>query len=402
MNIKEEVELIKRGTTEIISEDELCQKLKQARKENRPLRVKYGADPSSPDIHLGHTVPLSKLRELQGLGHGVIFLIGDFTARIGDPSGQSETRPPLTEEEVRENARTYKKQVFKILDEKKTRVVYNSQWCNKMNFVDVIKLAQRYTVARMLERDDFLNRYRANRPIGIHEFLYPLIQAYDSVVLKADIEVGGTDQKFNLLIGRELQRDYGQDPQVVIILPLIVGTDNVQKMSKSLGNAIGVNEPPGEKYGKLMSVSDATAASYWQAIYQAFYPESGPFDRANPFEAKKDLARGLVAFLDGEDAAGTAALEFERVFSKKELPGKMPRYEVCEANLVDGKIEIVKLLCMSGLAKSRSEAKRLIGQGAVSINNTKIKEVDLRVAISSGMVLRAGRRKFVRIFKKNP
>jgi len=396
MNIKKEVELIKRGAAEIISEDELFQKLKQAREENRSLRIKYGADPSSPDIHLGHAVPLRKLRQLQDLGHEIIFLIGDFTARIGDPSGQSETRPPLTEEEVKRYARTYKKQVFKILDEKKTRVVYNSRWCNKMNFVDIIKLASRYTVARMLERDDFLNRYRGNRPIGIHEFLYPLIQGYDSVVLKADIEVGGTDQKFNLLIGRELQRDYGQDPQVVIIMPLIVGTDNVQKMSKSLANAIGIDETPDEKYGKLMSVSDQTAASYWGT----FYPNSGPFDMDHPFESKKKLARQIVADLDGVDAAGTAAIEFDRVFSKRELPRKIPEYLISERDLTNGKIEIVKLLQISGLAKSKSHAKRLIAQSAVSINNTKTKDVNLRITPVDGMILRAGKREFLKIRKK--
>lgn len=396
MGIEEELSRIGQGTVEIISDSELRQKLQMARTQNRPLRVKYGADPSSPDIHLGHTVPLRKLRQLQDLGHEIIFLIGDFTARIGDPSGQSETRPPLTEEKVLQNAETYKKQVFKILDEGKTRVVYNSEWCGKMNFADVIKLTSRYTVARMLERDDFLNRYRGNRPISIHEFLYPLIQAYDSVVLKADIELGGTDQKFNLLIGRELQRDYGQDPQVVIIMPLIVGTDNVQKMSKSLANAIGIDEAPNEKYGKIMSVSDATAASYWEV----FYPDEGPFDTANAFGAKKELARRVVATFDGEEAAGTAAVEFERVFSKKELPKDIPEYEVSAKYLVDGKIEIAKLLCISGLTGSNSQAKRLIVQGAVTIDDTRIKEVDMKVALSDGMVLRVGKRKFVRIFKK--
>lgn len=397
MDAKKQLELIKKGAVEIISEKELLERLERSSNESRPLKVKYGADPSSADIHLGHMVSLHKLRQLQELGHEVIFLIGDFTARIGDPSGQNETRPALREEEVKQNARTYKKQIFKILNEKKTKVVYNSTWCSKMNFSDVIKLASLYNVARMLERDDFLKRYRGGQPIGIHEFLYPLIQAYDSVILKADIELGGTDQKFNMLVARELQRDYSQLPQIVITMPLIVGTDNVQKMSKTLGNAIGINEPPDEIYGKMMCVSDETAKFYSQALYTE---KEFRFDPREPFNSKKKLAEKILGEIYGLPQAKRSMREFEKVFEKRELPTEIPEFEVSGNELEEGRINIVKLLKISALAKSSSHAKRLIRQGGVTFDDAKIKDIELYIPVRDGSILKVGRRKFIKIKKK--
>jgi tyrosyl-tRNA synthetase len=387
MDFKKELEIIKENTADIISEEELLKKLKEARSQKRELRVKYGADPSAPDIHLGHTVPLRKLRQLQELGHKVIFLIGDFTACIGDPSGASKTRPPLTKEEVLKNAATYERQIFKILDKKKTELVFNSKWCEGMHFSEVVKLTSHYTVARMLERDDFSIRFNRKEPIGIHEFLYPLIQGYDSVILKADIEVGGTDQRFNFLVARELQRDFGQDPEVVILLPILEGTDGKQKMSKSLGNYIGIDEAPPEIYGKLMSIPDEILPRYYNLLLGVPYPET-----SSPHEAKKHLAKELTSVYYGEEAGRKSEEEFHKIFVRKELPDKIP-----EVAIENRKIWLVELLVRSKLAGSKREARRLIMQGGVKLDNRVCTDPEAEIELREGMVLKVGKRRFAKI-----
>lgn len=383
--MKEQLDLIKRGVVELIPEDELVKKLQKG----KPLRVKWGADPSAPDIHLGHTVILNKLRQFQDLGHKVIFIIGDFTARIGDPSGKSETRKPLTAKEVEKNAKTYQEQVFKILDKKKTEVVYNNHWLSKLKIEDVINLAGKYTVARMLERDDFMNRFEKERPISIHEFLYPLIQGYDSVVVKADVEVGGTDQKFNMLVGRELQREYKEEPQVIITLPLLEGTDGVQKMSKSLGNYIGITEPPSEIFGKTMSISDDLMMRYYELLTDISLEE---VKAMHPKEAKKKLASLLVGRFYGEKEARLAEEEFEAVFKE----GKLPQ-EIESVTLSRKEMGIVDLLVETKLALSKSEARRLIQQGGVNVDNEPVKNDKQIIDISSEKLLKVGKRRFLRI-----
>jgi len=326
MDIKEELRIIKRGTEEIISEEELIRKIEKSRKEKRPLRVKQGFDPNAPDIHLGHTVGLRKMRQFQDLGHDIYFLIGDFTGMIGDPSGKSVTRKQLTEEEVKKNAETYKKQVFKILNPGKTKVVFNSHWLRKLSFSEVLKVCSKYTVARMLERDDFSTRYKEGKPIGIHEFMYPLMQGYDSVAIQADIELGGTDQKFNLLVGRDIQREYNQEPQVIITLPLLEGTDGVEKMSKSLNNYIGINEPSQEMYGKSMSVPDNLMIRYFELVTDVSLDEINKMktglenNNLHPRDVKKRLAREIVKLYHGQSAAIIAEKEFEKVFKNKLYP----------------------------------------------------------------------------------
>jgi tyrosyl-tRNA synthetase len=384
-NLTEQLDSIKRGAVELIPEDELIEKLKRG----KPLKVKWGADPSAPDIHLGHTVVLNKLKQLQELGHEIIFLIGDFTARIGDPTGKSETRKPLTEEEVKRNSKTYQDQVFKILDKKRTKVVYNSHWLSKLKIEDVINLAGKYTVARMLERDDFMNRFEKERPISIHEFLYPLIQGYDSVHLKADVEVGGTDQKFNMLVGRELQREFKEEPQVIITLPLLEGTDGVQKMSKSLGNAIGIMEPPSEIYGKTMSISDTLMLRYYELLTGVPLSE---VKAAHPKEAKKRLARILVARFHSEQAAINAEREFESVFAQGSLPEDIQLVKLGEKQVLIG-----NLLVETKLAPSLSEARRLIKQGGVRVDDRVITEEKEMVDLTSEKVLNVGKRKFMRV-----
>ena len=387
MDIKEELKIIKENISDIISEVELLQKLKEARREKRGLRVKYGADPSASDIHLGHTVPLRKLRQLQELGHEVIFLIGDFTARIGDPSGVSKTRPPLTKEEVLKNAATYEKQIFKILDKRKTEIVFNSKWCEDMRFSDVIKLASHYTIARMLERDDFSMRFRKKEPISIHEFLYPLIQGYDSVILKADIEIGGTDQTFNFLLARELQRDFGQEPEVVIVLPILEGTDGKQKMSKSLDNYIGIDEPPLEIYGKLMSIPDKILPRYYNLLLGIPLPEG-----SSPHEAKKRLAIEITSTYHGEEAGRESEEEFHEIFVRKGLPDKIPELVIKEK-----KIWLVELLLRAKFVSSRSEGRRLISQGGVKLDNRVCTDPEADVQVREGMILKAGKRRFAKI-----
>ena len=383
VDINKQLEIIKKGCVELIPEDELIAKLKRG----KPLRVKWGADPSAPDIHLGHTVVLKKLKDLQDLGHEIIFLIGDFTARIGDPTGKSETRKPLTKEEVFRNSKTYQDQVFKILDKNKTRVVYNSHWLSNLKIDEVINLAAKYTVARMLERDDFMNRFEKERPISIHEFLYPLIQGYDSVELKADIEIGGTDQKFNMLVGRELQREFKEEPQIIITMPLLEGTDGVQKMSKSLNNYIGITEPPSEIYGKTMSISDQLMLRYYDVLTDK---ELSDINKMHPMEAKKRLAKILITRFYSEQAAIKAEAEFESIFAKGNLPENIPEITV---NLKS--MPVTDLLTSTGMASSKSEAKRYISQGGVRIGGEVVRDEKAQIDLIEPKTINVGKRKFI-------
>ncbi len=396
MDVERALALIGRGAEEILPETELRERLRSG----RPLRVKAGFDPTAPDLHLGHTVLLNKLKQFQDLGHEAIFLIGDFTAMIGDPTGKSQTRPPLTRDEVIENARTYEEQIYKILDPEKTLVMFNSTWMNAMSAADLIQLAGKYTVARMLERDDFSKRYKSGQAIAIHEFLYPLIQGYDSVALKADVELGGTDQKFNLLVGRHLQEIYGQKPQVVITMPLLEGLDGVQKMSKSLGNYIGITEPPDEQFGKLMSISDTLMWRYFELLSFRPMEEIEAWKRAcaegaNPRDFKVRLALEIVARFHGDEAARRALEQFEARFRHGALPQDLETVQV-SAGEADG-IGIAHLLKAVGLVKSTSEALRLIQQGAVRIDGERIGDPKLRIPPGSSHVFQVGKRRFAKV-----
>ena len=368
----EQLEIIKRGTAEIISEEELLAKLKKSQEKNEPLRVKAGFDPTAPDLHLGHCVLLKKLREFQNLGHTVLFLIGDFTAMIGDPSGRSETRPPLTEAEVKKNAETYERQVFKILDRDKTEVVFNNDWLGKMSAADLIKLATLGNVARMLERDDFEKRYKSEISISINEFLYPLVQAYDSAQIKADVEFGGTDQKFNILLGRDVQRHFNQQPQIAILLPILEGLDGVRKMSKSLNNYIAVEDNAQDIFGKVMSVSDDLMWRYYELLTYRSPEEINELKVGHPMDAKKALAFELTTWLQGEEDAGKAKEDFDTKFSNREFPE-----DAREVTLVKDKSRTVLDLVVQSSAslKSRGEAKRLILQGGLSIDGEKISDI---------------------------
>ena len=403
MNLSDEMNIIKRGTSEIILLEELEQKLINAKKTKTPLRVKQGFDPSSPDIHLGHTVGLRKLRHFQDLGHEVYFLIGDFTGMIGDPSGRSATRKQLTLEEVQKNAETYKEQVFKILDPEKTIVVFNSHWLGKLSCVEVIKLCATYTVAQMLEREDFANRLREKRPIGIHEFLYPLMQGYDSTVLRADVELGGTDQKFNLLVGRDLQREYHQEPQVIITMPLIEGTDGVEKMSKSLGNYIGINENPFDMYGKVMSVPDKLLLTYFELLTDTPYPELAKIeqelkkDTVSPLIIKKRLAKEIVKIYHGYHEANEAEEHFQKVIQEGKAPENIQDLPISKQILKDNKIWVVELIKLTKQLKSTGEILRNIEQGGIRINDQKILEKNVDVDIKEGDILRIGKLNFYRI-----
>lgn len=400
---KEQLEILARRTVDLVSREELLKKLERSVQTGQPLRIKYGADPSAPDIHLGHVVGLNKLREFQDLGHTVVFLIGDFTGMIGDPSGRSQTRKPLSRAEVERNAKTYQEQVFKVLDPQRTEVRFNSEWCSPMRFEDVVRLAAQVTVAQMLARDDFAKRYQEAQPISLVEFLYPLIQAYDSVMLKADVELGGTDQLFNLLLGRELQKAFGQEPQVAMTLPLLEGLDGVNKMSKSLGNYVGVTEPAREMFGKIMSVSDDLMWRYYALVLCMPEEEIGELQRAvregrrHPRDIKDELAQSIVARFHGRDAARASSEEFRRIFSQKELPDEMPSVEVCPEDLQDGTVEVVGILVKAGLAASRSEARRLIEQGAVRFGEERVGDPKARWPVKDGMVIRSGKRGFARI-----
>jgi tyrosyl-tRNA synthetase len=421
LSAKEQFDVIKRGSVEIIVEDDLLKKLERAVMTGKPLRVKAGFDPTAPDIHLGHTVLLNKMRQFQELGHDVIFLIGDFTGMIGDPTGKSETRKHLTQEEVAENAKTYQAQIYRILDPRKTLIAFNSEWMSKMSAGDLIQLAAKQTVARMLEREDFKKRYQSELPISIHEFLYPLIQGYDSVMLKADVELGGTDQKFNLLVGRELQKEYGQAPQSIVMMPLLEGLDGVNKMSKSLGNYIGINEPAGEIFGKVMSVNDDLMYRYYELVSSVSLVDlekikadvkSGSL---HPMEAKKRLASELVdrfcvhtiegeGGIPSEEQAGVptesvgarARAEFEKVFARKNLPDEMPLVTIAWEG---DRMKLAKIIALAGAAKSNSDARRLILQGAVEVNESPVREIDMELPAGE-YVLKVGKKRFVRVAVK--
>lgn len=403
LSAEEQLQKIKENTMEIITEEELLLKLKRSVAQNRPLRCKLGFDPSAPDLHLGHAVVLHKIRLFQELGHRIIIILGDFTGRIGDPTGRSETRKQLSEEEVMENAKTYQEQLFKILDPERTEIVYNSRWLASLTFSEVIRLASTYTVARMMEREDFARRYRENHPISIHEFFYPLMQGYDSVAIEADVEFGATEQKFNLLMGRHLQREYGQEPQVAITMPILVGTDGVQKMSKSLGNYIGINEPPGEIFGKTMSIPDDLIVPYINCATRLPHQEKVAIERGlasgqlHPMAAKKRLAWQFVAEYHGEEQADAAQVEFERVFSRRQVPDDVPLLTVPASELSDGRIGIVRLMMLGALASSNSEARRLVDQGGVRIDDVKVESSNDLVEVRSGMILKVGKRRFAKV-----
>jgi len=394
-SVQESLELIRRGAEEILVEAELVRKLQRG----KPLRIKAGFDPTAPDLHLGHTVLINKLRQFQDLGHEVLFLIGDFTGMIGDPTGKSATRPPLTRDEVLENAKTYESQIFKILDPEKTLVVFNSSWMGGMSAADMIQLAARHTVARMLERDDFSKRYKSGQPIAVHEFMYPLVQGYDSVALKADVELGGTDQKFNLLVGRQLQEAYGQEPQVVLTMPILEGLDGVQKMSKSLGNYIGIEDPPEEMFGRLMSISDDLMWRYFELLsfrplaeIEAFRTEIA--NGANPRDIKFRLGEELVARFHDRQAAEAAREAFIARFQKGAMPDDMPEVEL--AGGADG-LPIANALKEAGLVSSTSEALRMLKQGAVRLDGERVEDRDLRLQAGTTVVCQVGKRRFARI-----
>lgn len=401
---EKQFEIIKRGAFEIIVADELLRKLKKSYKEKISLRIKAGFDPTAPDIHLGHTVLLEKMRQFQELGHEVMFLIGDFTGMIGDPSGKSEMRKPLTREEVLENAKTYKVQIFKILDPNATTIAFNSEWMSAMTAEDIIRLAGRYTVARMLERDDFRERWVSQNPISIHEFLYPLIQGYDSVVLKADVELGGTDQKFNLIVGRELQREYGQEPQSLILMPLLEGLDGIKKMSKSLGNYIGIAEPPKEIFGKIMSISDELMLRYYELLSRIPMEELNELKeriqtgKIHPKKAKENLAMEIVERYWGKDEAFKAKEEFERVFKEKGLPNEIREITIGMDAILERKREswLPQIMKNTGLAKSTSEAIRLIKQGGVKLNDSTITDPDIKLS-QGEYIIKVGKRRFYKV-----
>ena len=397
LSAAEQYEILDENSAEIITEDEFRKKLEKSVVENKPLRCKLGIDPSAPDLHLGHAVVLHKLRQFQDLGHHIILLIGDFTGMIGDPTGRSEMRKQLTEKEVMENAQTYQEQIFNILDPNSTEVVFNSTWLSKLNFADVIKLASTLTVARMMEREDFHQRYQDNIAIGIHEFFYPLMQGYDSVALRADIEFGATEQKFNLLMGRHLQREYGQDPQIAFTMPILVGTDGVQKMSKSLGNYIGITESPDQIYGKIMSISDDIMPEYFHLATSLPTSEIEQIlsqvksDNMHPRDAKMRLAWEIVKLYHDEKSANGAEENFKQVFQKGQIPDEMPAFEY------KAPAGIVMIMVSSNLASSNSEARRLIKQGGVKINGETVSAIDLELTKPDSLVIQVGKRKFAQV-----
>ncbi len=431
-SVEGQSEYLKKGCVDIIQEEELKAKLARSLQKNKPLKVKAGFDPTAPDIHLGHIVLLRKMKHFQDLGHDVIFLIGDFTGLIGDPSGRSSTRPPMTREEINKNAETYKKQIFKILDPEKTIIDFNSRWLKKLTSFDIINLTSKYTVARILERDDFTNRLKNNKPISVHEILYPLMQAYDSVALKADVELGGTDQKFNLLVGREIQREFRQEPQVIMTTPLLEGLDGVEKMSKSLNNYVGITEPPSEIYGKVMSISDPLMFRYYELLTDESLSQIEKWKREvkeekiNPKDLKSRLALSIVSDFWGKEKAKKASQEFERVFKGKELPAEIEEIEIklpAETGHFEIKgekaelkfrekvpkveagaavVPLMDLLVERNIFPSRKEAKRVIRQGGVYLDGKRIEDIAFKIDFSkkSDLILKIGKRKFYRIVKK--
>jgi tyrosyl-tRNA synthetase len=401
LSVDEQMDLLEKGAAEIIRVADLRERLEESRKTGRPLRVKAGFDPTAPDLHLGHTVLMRKLRHFQQLGHRVIFLVGDFTSLIGDPTGRNITRKPLTREQIDVNAETYKAQVFKILDESATEVRYNSEWLSKLGYEGTIRLTAHFTVSQMLERDEFHKRFQAEQPISLHELLYPVMQGYDSVALECDVELGGTDQRFNLGCGRELQRHYGQKPQIVLMTPILEGLDGVQKMSKSLGNAIGINEPPGEMYGKLMSISDELMWKYWVFLTDLRLSEVDALKldvaagRLHPMEAKKRLARTIVAGFHGEAAAVSADENWARMFQQKETTEDLSEVLISHADVAGGEpnqIRLPKLLVHLGLAASGAEANRKIAEKAVKVDGETTVSTQVAVVLPARLVVRLGKR----------
>jgi tyrosyl-tRNA synthetase len=396
------MDVIKRGVAEIIPEDDLVRKIQRSIKTKKPLRIKLGCDPSRPDLHLGHSVVLRKLRQFQDLGHEAILIIGDFTGMIGDPSGRSKTRPALTLEETRRYGQSYFEQATKILSNKKIRMFYNSEWLAKMSFADVIALASKYTIARMLERDDFSERYKAGEPVGIHEFLYPLAQAMDSVAIEADVELGGTDQKFNLLVGRDIQREHNMEPQVILTMPILPGTDGVEKMSKSYDNYIGINEPPREMYGKTMRVPDNLIYTYFELATDVSNAELTALQQqlegssVNPRDLKRRLARTLVRMYHSAEAAKKAELEFDRIFVEKDLPDVVEEFQLPSNN---GPDSLVALLTLTQLASSKTDARRLIEQGGVSIDGERVKNWNAEIPQKKEFILKVGKRKFLKVVR---
>jgi len=406
MQTKKEAEkqfdYLKKGSTEIIQENELKERLENSLKNSKPLRVKAGFDPTAPDIHLGHTVLLRKMKHFQDLGHEVIFLIGDFTGLIGDPSGQSKTRPPMTREQINKNAETYKQQVFKILDPEKTIIEFNSKWLGKLTSFDIIHLMAKYTVARILERDDFSERLKKNKPICTHEILYPIMQAYDSVALKADVELGGTDQKFNLLVGRDIQREYNQKPQIVLTMPLLEGVDGIEKMSKSLDNYVGITEPPEKIYGKIMSISDTLMYRYYELLTDISmskireYKEKAKKEEINPRDIKSELARLIVKDFWGREKSEKAALEFDRVFKQNKAPSDIDKIEIKSEKML-----LLDFLADNNIFPSRGEAKRIIRQGGLYLDGRRIKDIGFMIDLTKKdkIILKIGKKRFYNIKK---
>lgn len=397
-SVKEQMEVIKRGTSEIIPEEELVKKLEKSFETGKPLNIKLGCDPTRPDLHLGHSVVLRKLAQFQKLGHQAILIIGDFTALIGDPSGRNSTRPPLTEADIAENAKSYFEQAYKILDKEKTKIVYNSEWLGKMNFADVIKLASKYTVARMLERDDFTNRFKGGIPISMHEILYPLAQAMDSVAIESDVELGGTDQKFNLLVGRDIQRENEMTPQVILTMPILVGTDGVEKMSKSYDNYIGISDSPKDIYGRTLSIPDHIIYNYYEVATDISTDELSQIKllledkNNNPRDLKRQLARKLVEMYHSKEAAILAEEEFDNIFINKGIPE-----DIHEMKFDVDKMTIIDLIAHINFAPSKGEARRLIQQGGVSIDGDKITDFSHEVIFDNEKILKVGKRKFLKL-----
>lgn len=394
------MDLIKRGASEIIPEEELLKKLERSIAEKKPLNIKLGCDPSRPDLHIGHSVVLRKLSQFQQLGHQAILIIGDFTGMIGDPSGRNATRPALTLEETRKNGQSYFEQASKILDSEKTKIVYNSDWLSKMNFEDVIKLASKYTVARMIERDDFTKRFKSGEPISLHEFLYPLAQAMDSVEIKSDVELGGTDQKFNLLVGRDIQREFGFEPQVILTMPLLVGTDGVEKMSKSYNNYIGISDTPQEIFGRTLSIPDSLIFNYYELATNITNEELNKIKKelenpeTNPRNIKRLLAKKLVEMYHSKEAGISAEEEFDKIFIKKEIPDDIPEFVI---NSGEKEIHILDLITKVDFASSKGEARRLVAQGGVTIDGEKISDINSIIKLEKDFVLKVGKRKFIKL-----
>jgi tyrosyl-tRNA synthetase len=394
------MDLIKRGVSEIIPEGELVRKIEKSIQHQTPLNIKLGCDPSRPDLHLGHSVVLRKLRQFQDLGHQAILIVGDFTGMIGDPSGRSKTRPSLSIEETRLNGQSYFDQATKILSASNVKMAYNSEWLAQMSFAEVIRLASKYTVARMLERDDFTIRYKAGEPISVHEFLYPLAQAMDSVAIDSDVELGGTDQKFNLLVGRDIQREFGKEPQVILTMPILVGTDGTEKMSKSLDNYIGISESPREMYGKTLSISDALIHDYFLLATDISASELTALKKdlekksVNPRDIKRSLARKIVSMYHSEEDAGAAEEEFDRIFVKKDVPDEIETFSYAAPN---GTVGILQLLLDAKLVDSKGEARRLIEQGGVSVDGMKIADINASVQLLRPVIVKVGRRRFLKI-----